>query len=75
MEEGSHRLRVTAMERETQVKKLGNFSIFKKVNEKELICEFFECNFNKNFDGVIGNNILTKINAIIDYSNIIIKTN
>ena len=68
-------VRVTAMGRETQVKKLCRFPIFKEFNETDVICEFLECNFNKNFDGLIGNNILTKINAIIDYPNRTIKTN
>lgn len=42
--------------------------VFKEFNENEdVFCEFLEHDLKNNYDGIIGNNILKRFNAIVDY--------
>ena len=58
-----------AMGRKFQVTKLCKFPIFREFKCENYFCEFLEYNFNDTFDGLIGNNILSDLNCIIDYKN------
>lgn len=58
-----------AMGKEFKVKKLCKFPIFKEFECENYFCEFLEYNFNDKFDGLIGNNILSDFNCVIDYEN------
>lgn len=57
------------MGREFKVKKLCRFPIFREFKCEDYFCEFLEYNFNNAFDGLIGNNILSDLNCIVDYKN------
>lgn len=66
---------VTSMAIEYKVRTLCTIPSFKEFREENCTFQFLECNFNKNFDGLLGNNILNKLNCKIDYSNRTLRTN
>lgn len=60
--------------RQIQVNIEYSFPLFKEFNEKDYYVNFLEYKFHEQFDGIIGNNILLGLEAIIDYKNRLLRT-
>jgi hypothetical protein len=47
---------------------------FEVSNESDIIVGFLEYKFHEKFDGLLGNNILVKLNAVVDFKNRFFET-
>ncbi|XP_055836530.1 probable serine/threonine-protein kinase DDB_G0278845 [Episyrphus balteatus] len=67
-------LNLKTLSHNIKINKKAQIPLFSELGDSNIRTEFLICQFHTEFDGLIGNNILTPLEVNIDYKNKLIKT-
>lgn len=68
-------INLKTLNHEVSITQKASIPLFKELGDRSSIVDFYICKFHKDYDGLIGNNILIPLKVKIDFENEILHTN